>query len=176
MAVFSSIAAIGAVAGAAVGAYSSYQSYKEQKKAASAQQQMASAQKESIAAQQRGANVQAARERMQMAREARIRRSQVLATAGLTGMGAAGTAGVTGAVSSIGAQLGANIGTANVLTGFAEIASQANQQAADFASKASGHMAKAQQWQTIGSIGSSIFSQAGGYTTIFGGNTSKSIK
>lgn len=167
MAFFSSIVAGIALAGTAVSAYSGY---KEQKKAAAAQQQMAAAQRESIAAQQRASNVEAARQRMQMAREARIRKSQVLATAGLTGLGA-GTAGVSGAVSSIGTQLAANIGTANVLTGFAEQASQANQRAADFSSKAATHMAKAQQWQQLGAISGSIFDRTGGYTTIFGGNT-----
>lgn len=152
MAAFTTILA---AASLAVTGYSAYQSYKAGK-------EQTKMQKQQIAMQQKATNVQATRERIQAAREARIKRAQILASTSNMGLGA-GTSGVAGATSSVQSQLGANIGTSNVLTGFAEKASQYSQRAADAASKGA-------MWQSIGNIGGTIFSNAGGFTTIFGGN------
>jgi hypothetical protein len=111
-------------------------------------QQSASAQKKSIAAQQRIADVNAQKERIQAAREARIRRAQILASSGNQGIGAE-SSGVSGSTSSIGSQLGANIGTINTIQNYAQQASKANQQAAD--AQAMGAM-----WQGIGNISGSM--------------------
>lgn len=137
-----------------------------------AMRDQAEAQKQSEQAKARMAEVQAARERVSQVREERIRRAQVISSAGNQGLGA-GTSGVAGSVSSIGSQAGANIGFINQQETFAGDASKANQNAADASARAGVAAAEGAQWQTIGSFGSSVFKDAGGFTTIFGGNTNK---
>lgn len=139
---------------------------------ASAMRDQAEAQKQSEQAKSRMAEVQAARERVSQVREERIRRAQVISSAGNQGLGA-GTSGVAGSVSSIGSQAGANIGFINQQETFAGDASKANQNAADAAGRAGVAAAEGAQWQAIGAFGSSMFKDAGGFTTIFGGNTNK---
>jgi len=159
-------------------------------KAAKAQRNAADQQREAIdkqtqagrdaeAAKGRMAEVQAQRERIQQVREARIKRSAIVASAGNVGIGA-GTSGVSGSTSSIGSQASANIGSINQQQTFAADASAANQQAADASAAfqiagAEGNVAAA-KWQAVGAIGSSVFQGAGGWTTIFGGNTPTKAK
>lgn len=143
-----------AVASFVVGAASAYNQYQQGQKSLEAQ-------KQAQQAQSRAAQVAAQRERLQAMREARIKRAQILSSAGVLGVGGSG---VQGSVSSIGSQLGANIGYMNVQEGFAQQASQANIQA----SKA---MSSAATWQAIGGVSQNIFQSQGGFTTIFGGNT-----
>ncbi len=126
-------------------------------------QKQASAQKDAIKAQQRSASVQAAAERVKAIREARIARAAMISESGKSGVGFE-SSGVIGAESSIGSQLGANIGMQNVQLGFADMASKANQRAASAASQGA-------MWQAVGSISGSIFQAKGGWTSIFGGNT-----
>lgn len=151
----------GAVASAVVGAYSAVEQRQSAKEAANEQ-------RKAREAQQRAADVEAQRARVQQVREARIRRAQVLASAGNEGLGA-GTAGVAGAVGSIGSQAASNIGNINVQQGFAQQASVATQRAADAE-------LEGMEWQQIGNVSQSIFQATGGYTTIFGGNTNKPAK
>lgn len=124
----------------------------------------ADAQRAASAAQGRSANVEAQRARIQQVREARLRRAQVVSAAEGSGLGT-GTSGVGGAVGSIASQMGSNIGTINQQQTFAEETSVALQKSADAG-------VEAQQWQMIGNFSQSIFTQQGGMTTIFGGNTS----
>lgn len=137
------------VAGAAVGAATTLYSASQQ---ADAAEEQAQAQRESTAAQQKMSSANAARERLKAIREARMRAGAIAGDAGAGGVGQA-SSGVAGSIASIGSQAGANIGAINVQEGFAEIASQANQRAADA-------QADAAQWQAIGSIGTTIFNQA----------------
>lgn len=132
----------------------------------------AAAQKESEKAKARMAEVDAARQRVAQVREERIRRAQVISSAGNQGLGMS-TSGVAGSVSSVGSQAGANIGFINQQETFAGDASKANQNAADASARAGVSAAEGAQWQTIGALGSSVFKDAGGFTTIFGGNTIK---
>lgn len=161
------------IGSALVGAASAVQSAQSQKKAAGAAQEQAQAQRESLAAQGRSATVETQRQRIAQIREARIRRAQVLASAGAEGMGLGGTSGVTGAVGSISSQMASNIGTINQQETFAQQATQANMAAADAASRVALYQAKGAQWQSIGGMAGTIFDRAGGWTSIFGGNTPK---
>ncbi len=117
---------------------------------AGAAKDAARAQKESYAAQQKMSSANAARERLKAIREARMRAGAIAGDAGAAGVGQA-SSGVAGSIASIGSQAGSNLGAINVQEGFAEMASVANQNAAD----ASADMAK---WQAVGNIGSTIFS------------------
>lgn len=125
----------------------------------------ADAQKAANEAQQRAAQVEAQKARIQQVREARIRRAQVLASGTNTGLGT-GTSGMGGAIGSISSQMAGNIGDINQQQTFATQTSQALQKSADA-------QVDAQKWQQIGNFSQSIFNQAGGFTTIFGGNTPK---
>lgn len=132
-------------------------------KQAKATKQAAAAQREATAAQGRSASVEAQRARIAQVREARIRRAQVLSAGTNAGLGA-GTSGIGGAVGSISTQMAENIGTIGQQETFAQETSAALQRSADY-------QLKAQKWQTIGNFSQSIFNKAGGFTTIFGGNT-----
>ena len=150
------ITAIVAGIGAAGQVYSASQQARATRNAANAQ-------REATAAQGRAANVDAQRARIAQVREARIRRAQVISAGTNSGLGL-GTSGIGGAVGSISSQEGSNIGYINQQQTFADQASTALQSAADY-------QVQAQRWQMIGNFSHSIFSNAGGFTTIFGGNT-----
>lgn len=147
-----------AYAALAVSVVSAGASYSQQKKAAKEQ-------KKAQEAEKRASSVEAARARMEQIREARIRAARIKAQAGAEGTGMV-SSGIAGALSSIGSQTGANIGAINVQQGFANEATAALQRAASAQSKAA-------TWQQIGQVSGSIFSDLGGFTSIFGGNTSK---
>lgn len=151
----------GIIAVAAVGAVATVYSGQQQAKAT---KKAAAVAREATAAQGRASSVEAQRARIQQVREARIRRAQVLSSGTNAGLGT-GTSGIGGAVGSIASQMGENIGSINQQQTFADQTSAALQQAADY-------QVKAQKWQQIGNFSQSIFTQAGGFTTIFGGNTS----
>jgi hypothetical protein len=151
-----------AVIGAAGAVYSA-------NKQSAALKNSANAQREATQAQSRSASVQTARDRMAQIREARIRAGAIGAAGGSEGVGQI-SSGIAGSISSIGSQAGSNIGAINVAQGFAQTASNAMQVSTD-------QQVKAQRWQQIGAISSQVastaFTQAGGFTTIFGGNTIK---
>ena len=129
----------------------------------SALEDQAAAQREATASQQRAADVQSQKERIKQIREARIRRSQIMASGINMGAGV-GTSGIGGAVGSVASQMSENIGTINQMQDFAQDTSRALQKATDAGVEAAG-------WQMIGNFSKSIFDQSGGFTTIFGGNT-----
>lgn len=137
------------IGAAVIGAAATIYSGQQQAKAA---KQQAAAQREATAAQQKMAGAQAAKERLSQIREARMRAGAIASAAGSSGMGQA-SSGVAGSISSIGSQTASNIGSINVQEGFAEMASVANQRAADA-------QAKQMKWQAIGNIGQTIFSTA----------------
>ncbi len=132
-------------------------------KQAQATKQAAAAQREATAAQGRSASVEAQKARIAQVREARIRRAQVISAGTNTGLGA-GTSGIGGAVGSISTQMAENIGTINQQQTFA-------QQTSDALQLSTNKQVEAQKWQMIGQFSKSIFDSAGGFTTIFGGNT-----
>jgi hypothetical protein len=145
-------AAIG-LAGTVISAGMSYSAQKKQQKA-----QQAAAQ-----AQSRANNLEAQRARIAQVREARIRRANIIQSGTNSGLGA-GSSGIVGATGSVSSQTGNNLSNINVQQDFANIVSSNMQSAVN-------QQAKAQTWQSIGGASKSIFDNAGGFTTIFGGNT-----
>ncbi len=92
------------------------------------------AQEEAQEAQGRIAERETQRARVKSVREARIRRASVLARSGAAGT--AGSAGEVGALSSIQAQVGANIGELGAVQGLSRVASGALADAAKFQRRA----------------------------------------
>lgn len=137
---------------------------------ASAMQESANAQRQAEAAKARISERENARQRIQQAREARIRAASIQASTSAAGVGA-GTSGVAGSVASVGSQTGSNIGFINQQETFAGEASSALQRAADATSRAGVAQAEGAQWQQIGGLANQAFTQFGGFTTIFKGNT-----
>jgi len=127
-----------------------------------AQSDAAAAQKKAQKLAQRKADLAAQRERVKAIREARIRRGRIEATSALTGT--AGSAGAIVALASTGAQLTGGLGFSAEQQGLAGQISAANIAGADLQSQAA-------TFGAIGGVGTSIFQQAGGFKTIFGGNT-----
>lgn len=97
------------------------------------QRQAVSAQKEAQKTAQRSADVRAQRERIRQVREARIRQAQV--TAAGFASGAPGSSGVQGGISSLGSQLGSNIGALNTQQAASNVISTANQAGLDAQSR-----------------------------------------
>lgn len=151
MAAFSAIASLVVGAASAVGQ-------------ANAAKKQSKAQRSASEAQSRASSVEAQKSRIAQVREARIRRGQVLASGSQGALGFAGTSGIQGALGSISTQMADNIGSINQQQTFAAETSAALQKATDFG-------VKAQKFQLIGQVSQSIFQSAGGFTTIFGGNT-----
>ncbi len=123
-------------------------------------------------AESRIAEVRNARERIEQAREARVRAASIAAATTNQGIGA-GTSGVAGSLGSVRSQASSNIGFINQQESFAGEASRLLQVAADHSSNAATAGAEGAQWQQIGALAGQAFGQAGGFTTIFGGNTIK---
>lgn len=145
---------------------------KHQARAAEAQ---AAAERERQRIEQVRADVAARKERRQQLREARLRRSQVLAAA--ANAGAIGSSTVGGALGSLGSQFGANIGSINEAQGFGQAISTQNEIIGNQQSEINRLEGKSQQiaakqqiFQSIGNLGQSIFDRAGGFTTLGGGN------
>lgn len=140
-----------AIASLVVTAASTAYSVDQQKKAGKAQQEgqdIASAQQKSVDF----AN------RRQQLREERIRRAQIEQASSNQGVG--GSSGEAGAVSALGAQVGANVASINQGQMAAEGISGAM-------SKAAGATQRAQVAQGVASLSGTVFSGAGGFNSIF---------
>lgn len=139
----------------AVTAASTAYSVDQQKKAGKAQQEgqdIASAQQKSV---------DLANKRQQL-REERIRRAQIEQASANQGVG--GSSGEAGAVSALGAQVGANVASINQGQMAAEGISGAM-------SKAAGATQRAQVAQGVASLSNTVFSGAGGFNSIFSSGT-----
>ena len=140
-----------AIAALAVTTASTVYSIEEQRKAGKAQQEgqdIATAQQKSV---------DLANKRQQL-REERIRRAQIEQASANQGVG--GSSGEAGAVSALGAQVGANVASINQGQMAAEGISGAM-------SKAAGATQRAQVAQGIASLSGTVFSGAGGFNSIF---------
>lgn len=100
---------------------------REQKKAVAEQ-------REAQRASQKAADVRVQRERIRQIREARIKQAQVQA-AGFAS-GAPTSSAVQGGISSLGSQLGGNIGALNTQQAASSVVSSSNQRALDAQSRA----------------------------------------
>ncbi len=139
----------------AVTAASTAYSVDQQKKAGKAQQEgqdIASAQQKSV---------DLANKRQQL-REERIRRAQIEQASANQGVG--GSSGEAGAVSALGAQVGANVASINQGQMAAEGISGAM-------SRAAGATQRAQVAQGVASLSGTVFSGAGGFNSIFSSGT-----
>ena len=140
-----------AIAALAVSSASTVYSIAEQRKAGMAQQEgqdIATAQQKSV---------DLANKRQQL-REERIRRAQIEQASANQGVG--GSSGEAGAVSALGAQVGANVASINQGQMAAEGISGAM-------SKAAGATQRAQVAQGVASLSGTVFSGAGGFNSIF---------
>lgn len=140
-----------ALAALAVTGASTVYSMNEQRKAGKAQQEgqdIATAQQKSV---------DLANKRQQL-REERIRRAQIEQASANQGVG--GSSGEAGAISALGAQVGANVASINQ-----------GQMAADgisgAMSKAAGATQRAQVAQGVASLSGTVFSASGGFGSIF---------
>lgn len=123
-------------------------SIKEQRKAGKALKRIQNEERARNTAQQMA-------ERRQQVREERIKRARILQASENTGT--AGSSGEAGAVSSIGTQLGSNLGFNQSMIESGNRISNYSQQAADARSNASIFGAVAGMSGDIGTIGGSIF-------------------
>ena len=140
-----------AIAALAVTTASTAYSIAEQRKAGKAQQEgqdIATAQQKSV---------DLANKRQQL-REERIRRAQIEQASANQGVG--GSSGEAGAVSALGAQVGANVASINQGQVAAEGISGAM-------SKAASATQRAQVAQGVASLSGTVFSGAGGFNSIF---------
>jgi len=140
-----------AIAALAVTTASTVYSIEEQRKAGKAQQEgqdIATAQQKSV---------DLANKRQQL-REERIRRAQIEQASANQGVG--GSSGEAGAVSALGAQVGANVASINQGQMAAEGISGAM-------SRAAGAGQRAQVAQGVASLSGTVFSGAGGFNSIF---------
>lgn len=153
-----------AAASLATGAISA-QRQAEAQKEAKKDAKRAEAEQRKAQAEQRASNAaQSAAERRAQIREERVRRAKVIQASENTGV--SGSSGEAGATANLATTLGSNIGRNIGALQTAENISQANQNAADFLGSAQSHQADASMWGTVGQLGQSIFSAAGGFNTL----------
>lgn len=112
-------------------------------------------QKKALRAEQRQRDIETARSRVSQVREARIKRSKIVAASQAAG-GAGGT-GEAGAISSLRSQLGANLS-------FIDQTQQLSRQINIFRQQAA-------TVQAVGTIAGNIFQIGGGFESLFKTNT-----
>jgi chromatin segregation and condensation protein Rec8/ScpA/Scc1 (kleisin family) len=124
-----------------------------------ASKDQSSAQKKAAAYQRRMDELRQNRERRQAIREQRIKTAQVIQAG--ANQGAQTSSAVQGGAGSLQSQLSSNLSFLDNMATNANLASRANQQALNAG-------ARAQTWGAMAGLGGTIFSQAGGFQSIFG--------
>ena len=161
---------VGGPGGAAVGASigGGVDSYRHQRTAASAQRRQARAQERAERAQSRMAQAEQQREIQRNLAQRRIQRAAILSRSEAEGVG--DSAGVFGAISSLGSQTAEGLGNVgrNLQTG--EYITRQNIAAGRAGSQASTAMGKAAMSQTISQTAGNIFQMTGGYENLFSGS------
>lgn len=156
--------AILAGAALAVGVGGAYMNYRQQRAASQAQEDAAEEQKK-IQGEQEASNVQAhTAEVRQQVREARIRRAQVLQSSENTGTSL--SSGQLGAIGSVQTQLSSNIGQNVGAMDRAGRISASSQRVADLQSSAARSQMMGSIYGGVSNLGSSLFSQMGGFKTL----------
>ena len=157
-----------AAAGLAVAAYGAYTQYEAAGDAAHAAGQASAAQQRQAQLEQRRADIQNARQLRSAVRQARIARASVLNQG--ANAGTSFSSGVLGGVDSVTAQERSNVGFFNQMTELQGDVTQAKIAEGTAMAGVSEAQADGNRAAAIGSLGGTIFSAAGGYKTIFGGN------
>lgn len=134
------------VGAAVVGTAATAASYNQQRKSAKAQSR-------AIKAQQKQADIQNARERRSAVRNARVARASMESQAANSGI--MGSSTLAGAQAGVQQQLGSNLSFLDQMVALSEEASVANQQAANYASKAQG-------WGDLGNLVNKMGATYGG--------------
>jgi hypothetical protein len=164
------IAVVAAVVGVAASIGGTVMQMGAAKKQQKAAQRQFEAQQEAQRVEQARANAIAQRDRIAQVREERIRRANVIATAGNAGIGVGptngGSSGLSGATGSLRSQLGQNLGNLGQMSDFAAQISAANQRSAQAQSDFYTAGAKGQMWQ---SIFGAVSNTAGAVSTMLGG-------
>jgi hypothetical protein len=149
------------IAGLALGAVSTIQQMEAASDAKSARNQAAEEQRKAQAEQKAMNAQQQAAARRQAIREERVKRARIMQASENTGTSfSSSEAGATGGLST---QLGGNLGFSLGQYNSAARMSDYGQSAANFLSSADNKMTQANMWGGVGSLGMSIFSQAGGF-------------
>ena len=149
------------VVGATTYAYGTYKSIEENKKGRQATERAQQESQKQYAAESRKAEIQNLRSVRQQIRQARVARSSMLNVGAQTG-GMGGSA-LVGGMSSIGSQLGSNLGymseiaAANTAIGTAALNYSTAMGQASIASS------KASEYGAIAGLGSTIFNAVGGF-------------
>lgn len=154
-----------ALVGLAVAGTGMVMQYQQQKKAQRVQERAANEQRKANAVQSAQQAQQASEERRRQIREERMRRATIMQQS--QNSGTAGGSGEMGAIGGMATQLGSNLGA----NGSALLAGQQitgyTQQAANFNQAAQTAQGRGQMWGQVAGMGGSMFSQAGGWTTLF---------
>lgn len=158
------ISTVIAAASLTVGAASAVSAYEGRKDAKEAARRSADEQRK-VQAEQKALNAQqAAQERRNQIREERVRRARILQSSENTG--ADGSSGLSGALGSMSAQLGNNLGINAGRIAAGNRISTFTQNAADFNLAAQESMNKASNADTLFNLSGSIFNAAGGINTL----------
>ena len=140
-----------------VSAASSVAGFFGQKKAAG---QAAAAEDRRAALESRLNDVNAQKARIAQMKEARIKRAQIVTSTAGAGLGGYGTSSSVGGIGAVSSSEAGNIFNINRASGFASSIGQAKTDYATAAGESAG-------WQSISNAGSSIFTAAGGFKTLF---------
>lgn len=152
---------VGAVVGAVAGIAGSAMQARAANKQAKAQQKAVGVQKESLELQKQQQQLATRRSRRRAIREAQIARAQAV-SAGANYGGLFGSS-LAGGLSSLGSQVGAELGFSTQMSGLSRDINAAEQKSLDYQSKAMGYAAEASMWGGISSLGFGLFQQAGGF-------------
>jgi hypothetical protein len=179
MAAVSTIVGVVGLGIAAVSAVEQHDAQKEAAEAgrrqADAMQEQAGHQRNQLELNRKQADLQAARQVRSAVRQARIARASVINTG--ANANTSGSSGVLGGASSISSQNASNMsffssmGSLNNQVIDSQVA-QGHAAARAGAAQGDAYVAQAEaaQWGALGNLGGTIFSSAGGFRTIFGGN------
>ena len=140
-----------------VSAASSVAGFFGQKKAAG---QAAAAEDRKAALESRLNDVNAQKARIAQMKEARIKRAQIVTSTAGAGLGGMGTSSSVGGIGAVSSSEAGNIFNINRASGFASSIGQAKTDYATAAGESAG-------WQSISNAGSSLFTAAGGFKTLF---------
>ena len=158
----------------AVTAVSAYQQHEAAGDAADAANQASVAQQRQAQLEQRRADIQNARQLRSAVRQARIARASVLNQG--ANAGTSFSSGVLGGVDSVTSQERSNTGFFNQLSDLQGQTTEAKIAEGAAMADVSEAQADSNRAAAIGSLGGTIFSAAGGYKTIFGGNQNSTTK